>query len=77
MRFALAIATFTGHSGAGWVKMMGLKELFTIRMGYFHPYSQYSSIPSFHSDGINRLPLINLYFRKVVGFPRRLIGAYS
>jgi len=48
MRFALAIATFTGHSGAGWVKMMGLKELFTIRMGYFHPYSQYSSIPAFH-----------------------------
>jgi len=42
--------------------MMGLKEFFTIKMVYFRLYPQYSSIPFFHSDGINRLPLINLYF---------------
>ena len=37
--------------------MMNLKEFFTIKMVYFHPYSQYSSIPAFHSDGTKRLPL--------------------
>jgi hypothetical protein len=42
-------------------------------MFYFCPYSQYSNIPFFHSDGINRLLLINLYFQKVVKYPRRLI----
>jgi hypothetical protein len=26
--------------------------------------------PAFHSDGINRLPLTNLYFQEVVAFPR-------
>ncbi len=50
---------------------MGLKEFFTIKMVYFRPYSQYSNIPFFHSDGINRLPLIKLYFQEVVEFPRR------
>jgi hypothetical protein len=30
------------------------KEFFTIKMVYFHPYPQYSSIPAFHSDGINQ-----------------------
>jgi hypothetical protein len=38
-----------------------LKEFFTIIMFYFRLYPQYSSIPFFHSDEINRLPLINLY----------------
>ncbi len=52
---------------------MGLKEFFTIKMVYFRPYSQYSNIPFFHSDGIDRLPLIILYFQEVVEFPRRLI----
>ncbi|RZB37480.1 MAG: hypothetical protein SRB2_01024 [Desulfobacteraceae bacterium Eth-SRB2] len=49
------------------------KEFFTIKMVYFRLYPQHSSIPAFHSDGINRLPLINLYFHEVVEFPRRLI----
>jgi hypothetical protein len=31
-------------------------------MVYFRLYPQYSNIPFFHSDEINRLPLINLYF---------------
>jgi len=35
------------------------------------PIFQYSIIPFFHSDEINRLPLINLYFQEVVEFPRR------
>jgi len=39
------------------------------------PIFQHSSIPFFHSDGINRLPLINLYFQEVVEFPRRKIIA--
>jgi hypothetical protein len=47
------------------------KEFFTNKMVYFRPYSQYSNIPFFHFDIINRLPLINLNFRKVVEFPRR------
>jgi hypothetical protein len=51
--------------------MMVLKEFFTIKMVYFRHYSQYSSIPLFHFDGTNRLPLINLYFQKVVEFLRR------
>jgi hypothetical protein len=51
--------------------MMGLKEFFTIKMVYFRLYPQYSSIPAFHSGGINRLPLMNLYFQEVVEFPRR------
>jgi hypothetical protein len=38
------------------------KEFFTIKMVYFRLYPQYSNIPFFHSDEINRLPLINLYF---------------
>jgi hypothetical protein len=46
------------------------KEFFIIKMVYFPPYPQHSSIPVFHSDGINRLPLKNLYFQKVVEFPR-------
>jgi hypothetical protein len=41
------------------------KEFFTIKMAYFHPYPQYSSIPAFqhssipvfHSDGTKRLSL--------------------
>jgi len=37
------------------------KEFFTIKMVCFRLYPQYSSIPLFHSDGTNRLPLINLY----------------
>jgi len=52
-----------GACGAGWVKMMGElvpnevegKVVFTIKMVYFHPCPQYSSIPFFHSDGINIL----------------------
>jgi hypothetical protein len=39
-------------------------------------YKPEAIIPLFHSDGINRLPLKNLYFRKVVEFPRPLIGAH-
>ncbi len=53
--------------------MMGLKAFFPIKTFYFRFYPQYSSIPFFLSDGINRLPLKNLYFRKVIEFPRRLI----
>ena len=30
------------------------KEFFTIKMVYFRPYPQYSSIPSFHGSGINQ-----------------------
>jgi len=33
---------------------MGLKESFTIKMVYFRPYPKYSSIPAFHSDGIDQ-----------------------
>jgi hypothetical protein len=40
-------------------------------MFYFRLYPQYSNIPVFHSDEINRSPLINLYFQEVVGFLRR------
>jgi hypothetical protein len=36
---------------------MGLKEFFTIKMVYFRPYAQHSSIPVFHSDGTKRLQL--------------------
>ena len=50
---------------------MGLKEFFTIKMVYFCPYPQYSSIPLFHSDGINRFSLKILYYQKVVELPRR------
>jgi len=50
---------------------MGLKEFYKIIMFYFRLYSQYSTIPFFYSDEINRLPLINLYFQKFVEFPRR------
>jgi hypothetical protein len=39
------------------------KEFFTIKMVYFRLYPQYSSIPLFHYDAINRLSLINLYFQ--------------
>jgi hypothetical protein len=39
---------------------MGLKEF----------YLQYSSIPFFHVDGINRLPLKDSWFRQVVEIPR-------
>jgi len=54
-----------------WVKMMGelvlneveAKEFFIIKMLYSRPYFQYSNIPFFHFDGINRLPLIKLYFQ--------------
>jgi hypothetical protein len=53
--------------------MMGLKASFPIKMVCFRFYPQYSSIPFFHSDGINRLPLTNLYFRKIVEFPGCLI----
>ncbi len=56
--------------------MTGLKEFFTIKMVYFRLYPQYSSIPFFHFDGTNRLPLINLYFQEVVEFPRRLITVF-
>jgi hypothetical protein len=49
---------------------MGLKEFFTIKMVYFRLYPQYSSIPIFHSDGINRFPLTNLYSQDVVEFPK-------
>jgi len=52
---------------------MGFKEFFKIKMVYFRLYPQYSSIPFFHSDGINRLPLINLYSQDVVEFPSHLI----
>jgi hypothetical protein len=47
------------------------KEFFTIKTVYFRPCFQYSNIPLFHFDGINRLSLINLYFQEVVEFPRR------
>ncbi len=50
------------------------KEFFTIIMLYFRLYPQYSNIPAFHSDEINRLPLINLYFQEGVEFPRRSIS---
>jgi len=36
------------------------KEFFTIKIVYFRLYAQYSSIPFFHSHGINRLPLKNI-----------------
>jgi len=49
------------------------KEFFTIKMVSFRLYPQYSSIPFFHFDGTNRLPLINLYFQEVVEFPRHQI----
>ena len=52
---------------------MGLKEFFTIKMAYFRPYSQYSSIPVFHSDGTKRLPLEDYLFHIVVEIPKRLI----
>jgi len=39
------------------------KEFFTIKMVYFCPYPQYSSIPFFHSDGINRFLLKNYYLQ--------------
>jgi len=38
------------------------KKFFTIKIVYFRLYPQYSSIPFFHSDGINRLPLKNIRF---------------
>jgi len=53
---------------------MGLKEFFTIKMVYFRLDPQYSSIPFFHSDGKNRLPLNNQYLQEVVEFPRRSIN---
>jgi hypothetical protein len=34
--------------------MMDLKEFLTIKMVYFPPYSQYSSIPAFHGSSINQ-----------------------
>jgi len=52
---------------------MGLKEFFTIIMFYFRLYPQYLSIPAFHCDETNRMPLINLYYQKVVENMRRLI----
>jgi hypothetical protein len=36
---------------------MGLEEFFTIKMVYFRPYPQHSSIPVFYSNGTKRLPL--------------------
>ena len=51
--------------------MVGLKEFFTIKMVYFRPYPQYSSIPAFHSDGINRFSLKDIYFQEAIEFPRR------
>jgi len=44
---------------------MSLKEFFTIKMLYFRSYPY---IPSFHSDGINSLPLNNLYLLQVIEF---------
>jgi hypothetical protein len=44
------------------------KEFFTIKMVYFRPYPQYSSIPLFHSDGTNRLPLKTIIFDKFSNF---------
>jgi hypothetical protein len=54
-----------------------LKEFLTIIMSYFRLYPQYYSIPAFHSDEINRLPLIKLYFKQVVEIPRRLIRRFQ
>ena len=50
--------------------MMGLKEFFTIKMFYFRSYP---NIPSFHSDGVNRLLFKDLLSREVVEYPRREI----
>jgi hypothetical protein len=49
---------------------MGLKEFFTIKIGYFRMYPQYSRIPFFHFKGINRLPVTNLYLHEGAEFPR-------
>jgi hypothetical protein len=47
------------------------KEFFTIKMVYFLPFPQYSSIPFFHSDGINRFSLKDYYFQDAIEFARR------
>jgi hypothetical protein len=43
---------------------MGLKEFATIKMVYFRPYSQYSTIPLFHLRGkrsnFNKCPIFSL-----------------
>jgi len=52
--------------------LYALKEFFTIKMVYFRHYFQYSSIPLFHFNDTDRLPLINLYFQKVVESPKPL-----
>jgi hypothetical protein len=56
---------------------MGLKEFFTIKMVYFHPYPQYSSIPFFHSDVINRFPLKKYCFQDVIEFLSNISISYG
>jgi hypothetical protein len=41
------------------------KEFFTIKMVYFRPYPQYSSIPFFHAGGRNKKISKDLYFKKL------------
>jgi hypothetical protein len=49
------------------------KEFFTIKMVYFRHFPQYPSIPSFHSDGINRFSLKDYYSQDVIESSRHLI----
>ncbi len=59
---------------------MGLKEFFYNYNVLFPPLSpifQHSNIPAFHSDETNRMPLINLYYQKVVEIMRRLIKGWK
>jgi len=46
---------------------------YNVLLAPLSPIFQHFSIPFFHSDEINKLPLINLYFIEVVEFPRRII----
>ena len=48
-----------------------LSPIFLTSETYF--YFTGANIPAFHSDEINRLPLINPYSQIVIEFPRRLI----
>ena len=54
--------------------MLDLKEFFfTIKMGCFRPTPQYSGIPEFHTDGINRFLLKNYYLQEVIEVPKHII----
>jgi hypothetical protein len=51
---------------------MDLRKFFTIKMLYFRPYSQNSSIPIFHSHGTNTFPLKDYGFQIVIEALKRL-----